>query len=47
MKVHVTNVEALGCGTIARDDADRILPHVHAAVALKEHRIIERTGLTR
>jgi predicted DNA-binding protein with PD1-like motif len=36
-KVHVTNVEALGCGTIARDDADGILPHVHVAVGLKEH----------
>jgi len=36
-KVHVTNVEALGCGTIARGDADGILPHVHVAVGLKEH----------
>lgn len=36
-KVHVSNVEALGCGTIARDDADGILPHIHAAVGLKEH----------
>jgi predicted DNA-binding protein with PD1-like motif len=36
-KVHVTNVEALGCGTIARDDADGILPHVHVAVGLKEY----------
>jgi predicted DNA-binding protein with PD1-like motif len=36
-KVHVTNVEALGCGTIARDDADGILPHIHVAVGLKEH----------
>lgn len=26
-KVHVSNVEALGCGTIARDDADDITPH--------------------
>ncbi len=36
-KVHVTNVEALGCGTIARDDADGILPHIHTSVGLKEH----------
>lgn len=33
----MTNVEALGCGTIARDDADGILPHVHVAAGLKEH----------
>ena len=37
-KVWVSNVEALGCGTIARDDVnDGILPHIHAAVGLKEH----------
>src|SRR5271155_4925283 len=36
-KVHLTNAEALGCGTIARDDADGILPHIHASVGLKEH----------
>ena len=36
-KVCVSNVEALGCGTIARDDANGILPHIHAAVGLKEH----------
>ena len=36
-KVHVTNVEAMGCGTIARDDGDGILPHIHVAVGLKEH----------
>jgi predicted DNA-binding protein with PD1-like motif len=33
-QVHVANVEALGCGTIARDG---ILPHVHVAIGLKEH----------
>ena len=43
-KVHVTNVEALGCGTIARDDADGILPHVHVAVGLKEHSAIAHTS---
>jgi predicted DNA-binding protein with PD1-like motif len=35
--VHLTNVEALGCGTIARDDAGGILPHIHTSVGLKEH----------
>ena len=43
-KVHVTNVEALGCGTIARDDADGILPHVHVAVGLKEHSATAHTS---
>lgn len=36
-KVHVTNVEAMGCGTIARSDSNGILPHIHVAVGLKEH----------
>lgn len=26
-----------GCGTIARGDADGILPHIHVGVGLKEH----------
>ena len=43
-KVHVSNVEALGCGTIARDDADGILPHIHASVGLKEHSAIAHTS---
>ena len=43
-KVHVTNVEALGCGTIARDDTDGILPHVHVAVGLKEHSAMAHTS---
>jgi predicted DNA-binding protein with PD1-like motif len=31
-------VEALGCGTLAHDfDQDRILPHVHVSVGLKQH----------
>ena len=34
--VHLGNVEALGCGTIAYDEAeDRILPHIHVALGLK------------
>ncbi len=36
-KVCVSNVEALGSGTIAHDDANGILPHIHVAVGLKEH----------
>jgi predicted DNA-binding protein with PD1-like motif len=43
-KVHVTNVEALGCGTIARDNADGILPHIHASVGLKEHSATAHTS---
>lgn len=36
-KVHVTNAEALGCGTIAYDDtAGEIHPHVHISLGLKE-----------
>jgi predicted DNA-binding protein with PD1-like motif len=34
--VHVRNVEALGCGTIAHD-GEGIAPHIHVAVGLKEH----------
>jgi predicted DNA-binding protein with PD1-like motif len=37
-RVHLANVEALGCGTIAYDEqAGRIVPHVHASLGLKEH----------
>ncbi|ASU85799.1 DUF296 domain-containing protein [Nocardiopsis gilva YIM 90087] len=37
-KVHLTNVEAVGGGTIAHDEAnDTISPHVHVSVGLKEH----------
>ncbi|MEU9505270.1 DUF296 domain-containing protein [Micromonospora sp. NPDC048170] len=37
-RVHLTNVEAFGGGTIAYDDAhDRIAPHIHVSVGLKEH----------
>ena len=36
-KVHITNVEALGCGTIAWDEqSHRILPHVHCTLGQKE-----------
>jgi len=37
-RVHLTNDEALGGGTLAYDETeDRILPHLHVAVGLKEH----------
>ena len=36
--VHLTNVEALGGGTLAYDDAEhRVLPHIHVTVGLKQH----------
>ncbi len=36
--VHLTNIEALGGGTLAYDDTnDRVLPHIHVAVGLKQH----------
>jgi predicted DNA-binding protein with PD1-like motif len=37
-KVQLTNVEALGGGTLAWDDTSgTISPHIHIAVGLKEH----------
>ena len=43
-KVHLTNAEALGCGTIAYDEeAERIVPHIHTTLGLKEH---SATGYT-
>ncbi|HEV2374921.1 MAG TPA: DUF296 domain-containing protein [Streptosporangiaceae bacterium] len=36
-KVHLTNAEALGCGTIASDqDTGQFLPHIHTTLGLKE-----------
>lgn len=36
-KVQLSNVEALGCGTIAHDpETDRIMPHLHMSGGLKE-----------
>lgn len=44
-KVHVENVEALGCATIASNgDGHRILPHVHVAVGLKERSAVGYTS---
>jgi predicted DNA-binding protein with PD1-like motif len=43
--VHLTNVETLGAGTIAYDEAeDKILPHVHVSVGLKEHSATAHTS---
>jgi predicted DNA-binding protein with PD1-like motif len=43
--VHLTNVEALGGGTIAYDDAtDEILPHIHVSVGLKQHSATAHTS---
>jgi len=42
--VHVANVEALGCGTIARDGADGTLAHIHTSVGLKEHSATAHTS---
>jgi predicted DNA-binding protein with PD1-like motif len=37
-KVHLTNVEAFGGGTLAYDEArGRVTPHIHVSVGLKEH----------
>ncbi|MFC6091565.1 PPC domain-containing DNA-binding protein [Saccharothrix lopnurensis] len=36
--VHLTNVEALGSGTLAYDEAnDQVHPHIHVSVGLKTH----------
>ena len=36
--VHLTNVETLGGGTLAYDDTEnKVLPHIHVTVGLKEH----------
>jgi predicted DNA-binding protein with PD1-like motif len=44
-KVHVSNVEAIGCGTIAQDpDTGEILPHVHTSLGLKERSAIGHTS---
>jgi hypothetical protein len=40
--VHI--LKSLGCGTIARDDADGILPHIHTSVGLKEHSATAHTS---
>jgi predicted DNA-binding protein with PD1-like motif len=43
--VHLTNVEALGGGTVAYDPAEgRIQPHIHASVGLKAHSATAHTS---
>jgi predicted DNA-binding protein with PD1-like motif len=37
-KVHLENVEAIGCGTIAYDHQnDHLLPHIHTSLGIKDH----------
>jgi predicted DNA-binding protein with PD1-like motif len=37
-KVHLTNIEALGTGTLAYDPVENcIAPHIHVSVGLKDH----------
>jgi predicted DNA-binding protein with PD1-like motif len=44
-KVHLTNVEAFGGGTLAYDpDTDQVHPHIHVAVGLKEQSAIGYTS---
>ena len=44
-KVHLTNVEALGGGTIAHDQTtNQIRPHIHASVGLKAHSAVGHTS---
>ena len=44
-KVHLTNVEALGCGTLAYDPkTDRVLPHIHTSLGLKERSALGHTS---
>jgi predicted DNA-binding protein with PD1-like motif len=44
-KVQLSNVEALGGGTLAYDEAtDTISPHIHITVGLKEHSATAHTS---
>ncbi|MGI9098104.1 MAG: PPC domain-containing DNA-binding protein [Solirubrobacteraceae bacterium] len=37
-KVHLENVEAVGCGTIAYDpENDQVSPHIHTSLGIKGH----------
>jgi hypothetical protein len=43
--VHLTNIEALGGGTLAYDQAnDTITPHIHITVGLKAHSATAHTS---
>ena len=44
-KVHLTNIEALGGGTLAWDNTtDSIAPHIHVTVGLKQHSATAHTS---
>lgn len=44
-KVHLTNVEALGCGTLGHDpETNRVLPHIHTSLGLKERSALGHTS---
>ncbi len=44
-KVHLTNVEALGGGTLTYDpDTDTLQPHIHVTVGLKAHSAVGHTS---
>lgn len=44
-KVHLANVEALGCGTLGYDPhSGRVLPHVHTSLGLKERSAVGHTS---
>lgn len=44
-RVHLTNVEAIGGGTLAHDtETGEVRPHIHVAVGLKEHSAVGHTS---
>jgi predicted DNA-binding protein with PD1-like motif len=44
-KVHLTGVEALGCGTLAYDtDTDQVLPHIHTTLGEKARSAMGHTS---
>jgi predicted DNA-binding protein with PD1-like motif len=44
-KVHLTGVEALGCGTLAYDpDTDTVLPHIHTSLGEKARSAVAHTS---
>ncbi|GAA2975608.1 PPC domain-containing DNA-binding protein [Actinokineospora diospyrosa] len=44
-QVHLTNAEAFGGGTLAWDPVeDRVAPHIHVSVGLKEHSATAHTS---
>lgn len=44
-RVHLTNAEAMGCGTIATDEqTGQFLPHIHTTLGLKERSAVGYTS---